>query len=153
MIRNSPLSEVTFCLDKATLTGLVLAALVVLGSMMLGGSVMMFVNVPSIVVVFGGTFAATLITDSFPVVLSAGKVAMNALREKDTAPDEMIELILKLAGVARANGVLALENEKVPPGFMEKALRMLCDGMSPEELQATLRKLTARLEKLEAQQG
>jgi chemotaxis protein MotA len=125
-------------MDKATLTGLVLSSIVIAGSMLLGGSIMMFVNVPSIVVVFGGTFAATLITDSFPVVLGAGKVAMNAILEKGTPADEALDVILRLAGVARANGVLALENEEVPPGFMEKALRLLCDGMAPEELSVTL---------------
>lgn len=125
-------------MDKATLTGLVLSVFVITGTMLLGGSLLTFVDVPSIVVVFGGTFAATLVTDSFATVLGAGKVAMNAFFEKATPLEEVLDIILRLAGVARANGVLALENEKVPPGFMEKAMRLLTDGMAPEELSLTL---------------
>ena len=125
-------------MDKGTVIGITLTLILILATMALGGSILMFFNIPSVLTVFLGTLAITLATDDLGVTLSAWKVALNAVFEKSLDGEEVLETVIRMSGIARANGVLALENEQVPPGFMEKGLRLLCDGMAPDELGATL---------------
>jgi len=125
-------------MDKGTIIGAILSVVLIGGAMMLAGSIMMYVDVQSVLVVFGGTFATTLIKDRMPVILNSVKVAMQVVKDEGHNLGETIETILRLAKVARSSGVLALENEEVPTEFMKKGLRLLCDGMAAEELQFTL---------------
>ncbi|MCP4500557.1 MAG: motility protein A [Deltaproteobacteria bacterium] len=125
-------------MDKGTVIGLILAVVLIGGAMMLAGSIMMYVDVQSVLVVFGGTFATTLVKDRLPVVMNSIKVGLKAVLDEGQDVAETIETILRLAKVARSSGVLALENEEVPTEFMKKGLRLLCDGMAAEELQFTL---------------
>ena len=125
-------------MDKATVLGLVLSAVLILGSMALGGSIMMFVDVQSVLIVFGGTLAATLTKERLPVVMSAITVAKQSFIYRVQEPQEVIEKVIHLAKLARANGVLALDGEKVPTPFMQKGLRLVCDGVTAEEVEVAL---------------
>ena len=60
-------------MDIATLIGIITAFSLVIISITLGGSVMMFVNIPSIMIVFGGTLGATLINYPLPDVFKVSK--------------------------------------------------------------------------------
>ncbi len=125
-------------MDKATIIGGIAAVVLIAGSMALGGSIMMYVDIQSILIVIGGTIATTMIKERGFIVLGAFKVAMQAVKDGGIDLDKTIETVLHLAKIARASGVLALENEEVPTEFMKKGLRLLCDGMAAEELRATL---------------
>ena len=48
-------------MDLATILGLIAGTAVVAMAILFGGSASMFVNIPSILIVFGGTLAGTLI--------------------------------------------------------------------------------------------
>ena len=52
-------------MDKGTLVGIVAGMGVVIGAMFMGGSIMAFIYIPSLLIVLGGTIAATLV--NFPV--------------------------------------------------------------------------------------
>jgi chemotaxis protein MotA len=54
--------------DIATIVGLVAGIGVICGAILMCGGVGMFVDIPSVVVVLGGTFAVTLM--KFPSVMS-----------------------------------------------------------------------------------
>ena len=47
-------------MDIATLIGLIVGALLVLGAILLGGDVAAYVNAPSVLIVVGGASCATL---------------------------------------------------------------------------------------------
>lgn len=125
-------------MDKGTLVGLFLTAILLVGAMALGGSLLMYVDPASVLIVFGGTIAATLIKEQPQVVMGAFKIAKNALVDPRHEPEQVIETIVRLAKLARANGVLALENEEMPTPFMKKGLRLVCDGVAAEEVEETL---------------
>ena len=52
-------------MDIATIVGLILGTGLVVGSILLGGSLMPFINVPSLMITVGGSIAAILI--NFPL--------------------------------------------------------------------------------------
>ena len=48
--------------------------------------------------------------------------------------DELITRITELAGIARKDGMMALEGQEVPDKFFEKGLQMLVDGADESKL-------------------
>jgi chemotaxis protein MotA len=125
-------------MDKATVVGLIVATVLIVGSMLLGGSLLMYWDLPSILIVFGGTFATTLIKESFGAMKNGFSVAKQAMVETPQDVEAIIAKLLDLAKKARESGVLALESEKMPTPFMSKGLRLVCDGVSAEEILETL---------------
>ena len=56
-------------MDLATIIGIVLSIILVLAAIVMGGSPIMFVNVPSALVVVGGTIGTTLMRNPLATVL------------------------------------------------------------------------------------
>ena len=125
-------------MDVATLIGIVGGFGLIIGSILLNGSLGAFFDVPSVLIVVGGTTMVTFIAESMHKVIGAMKVAKNAFFSKSSDSTETIKLILELSNKARREGVLALENEKVDDPFLAKGLRMAVDGIPREEIRETL---------------
>ncbi len=125
-------------MDKATLIGVVAGFGLIIGSIMLGGPLGAFINMPSLLIVIGGTVAACFIMEKMDKVIGSIKVAKNAFFDKASNPTETIKQILELSNMARREGILALENQKVDDEFLGKGLRMAVDGIPREEIRETL---------------
>ena len=125
-------------MDLATLIGLVLGFGIILLSIVTGSEITAFVDMPSLMIVFGGTIAATLIRFPLKTCLGSIKVALNAFRTKTANPSDIIKRTVELAAVVRREGLLALENEKVEDPFLEKGLRLCIDGVDPEFVRKVL---------------
>ncbi|MCB1694802.1 MAG: flagellar motor protein PomA [Halioglobus sp.] len=115
-------------MDLATLLGLVGAIGIVLAAMMFGGSALVFVNIPSLLIVLGGTFMVVMIKFSMSQFFGAFKVAARAFIFKLESPQELITTIVNLANIARKEGMLALENEEIENEFLNEGVKMLIDG-------------------------
>ncbi len=127
-------------MDIATVIGLVLAIVLVVGSIASGGSLMLFINVPSILIVFGGTLATAFIRFGMGDVLNSMKVAMNAFFVKMTPPQQIIQEIVNLANIARKNGLIVLEQQPIEDPFLKKAIMYCVDGHEAEFIDEVLRK-------------
>ena len=126
-------------MDLATIIGVVLGIGLVIGSILLGGTLSAFINIPGLAVVVGGTLAATLIMQKLNVVIGAMGVALQVLFDKSTSPESTIQLISGMAKTARKDGLLALEKVEVENPFLKKGIRLLVDGMSEENVTSVLR--------------
>lgn len=125
-------------MDIATLIGIVLGFGLIIGSILLNGSIMAFYDTPSVLIVLGGTVAVVLISERLDKVLSAVNVAKHAFIQKEPDVGATIERILQLSNKARREGILALEDETVEDPFLAKGLRMAVDGIAREEIRETL---------------
>ncbi len=125
-------------MDLATLLGLVSGFGVIIGAIAVGGSLMLFLNAPAVIIVVGGTTAATLIKFPLKTFLSAFKVAMRAFRSKADDPNKLIREALKLSQVARKSGLLALENQKIGNPFLKQGIQLAVDGNPPEFVRKAL---------------
>lgn len=119
-------------MDLATLVGIIGAFAIIIGAMAMGGSVTIFINVPSILVVFGGTLFVVLVKFELGQFLGAIKVAAKAFKFKLDSSDELIEQIVDLADAARKGGLLSLEGKEVSNDFLQKGIQLLVDGHDPE---------------------
>ncbi|MFK8077131.1 MAG: MotA/TolQ/ExbB proton channel family protein [Granulosicoccus sp.] len=127
-------------MDIATLLGLFGGLGVIVASIFLGGSVNTFVNIPSIVVVVGGTFMVTLCQISLAQFLGSFKVTLRAFMHKSIPPEKLIEEAIGLADVARKEGILALEGNDIDDKFLDDGIKLCIDGHSTETVQKMLSK-------------
>lgn len=126
-------------MDLATLIGFIAGSLIILMAILIGGDASIFVNIPGVLVVVGGTAAATLM--KFPMAdciyaLRSG-VGM-AFKDDMPNPTELVERIKDLANRARKDGLLALEDEPVNNKFFQKGIQLCVDGQQPEFVKKVL---------------
>jgi chemotaxis protein MotA len=115
-------------MDIATIIGLVSGTALVMLAIVLGGSAIIFINIPSVLIVFGGTIATTFIKFKMSDVLSTINVAMKAFLVKMEDPEIIIQEMVGFTRIAKKEGLIALEKEKPSDQFSAKALRYLSDG-------------------------
>lgn len=127
-------------MDLATLIGLIGGMVTVGLAIALGGSVMTFLNAPSLVIVIAGTILVTLMKFSLAQFLGATKVAIQAFVSSMPEQNDLIEKSVELANEARTNGLLALEEAEVPDDFFKKSINLLVDGHDPEVVKTVLNK-------------
>jgi chemotaxis protein MotA len=127
-------------MDLATVIGLVGGGGIVLLAIILGGSVGIFFNVPSVLIVVGGTFATALIRFGMGDVLNSMKVANNAFATKLSVPEQVIKEIVNLANIARKNGLIVLEQQPIADHFLKKAIMYCVDGHEAEFIEEVLNK-------------
>ncbi len=125
-------------MDLATLIGLVSAVGVILSAILLGGGLGMFVDVPSLLIVVGGTFGAVMMKFSLAQILGAFKVAIKAFIFKLDKPEQLIEQTVEMANEARKGGLLALEGKETENGFLAKGIQLMVDGHEPDVVRKTL---------------
>lgn len=120
-------------MDLATILGLVAGTSVVALAIIFGGSPGMFVNVPSLLIVFGGTIAGILIRFPLAEVVNALKLGTsNAFQQQTESTVGLIDEAVELAELSRTKGQLALENAPINNEFLRKGALMYCDGLQPE---------------------
>jgi len=121
-------------MDIATLIGVVSGFGLIIISIMMGGAPSLFINVPSVLIVVGGTIASTLINYPLSDVLGVISTLRNAFFHKEVSPASLIEKIVEYANVARREGILALESHASEAGdpFLQKSVQLAIDGTAPE---------------------
>lgn len=127
-------------MDLATVIGLIVGVLLLLMAIMLGGSLMLFINPPGALIVLGGTMAATLVRFGMKDVINAFKVAKNAFSVQLSSPNKIIEEIVNLANIARKNGLIVLEQQPIEDPFLKKSIMYCVDGHEAEFIDEVLKK-------------
>jgi len=98
------------------------------------GGIPIFIHIPSMIIVLGGTFAVTMM--AFPVSDIKGmlKVMTVTAFQKTSTPTEEIERIVEYANLARREGLLALESklQEVDDTFFAKGIQLVIDGFSAD---------------------
>ncbi len=127
-------------MDLATIIGLVGGSGLVLSAIIMGGSAKIFLNIPGMLIVFGGTLAVSFIKFSMGDVINSIKVAMKAFMAKLDQPEKVIEEMISYAKIAKNEGLIALESKKPKDAFAAKALRYLSDGLDQGLIEDMLNK-------------
>jgi chemotaxis protein MotA len=124
-------------MDPALLIGVGATLVAIFGSIILeGGSPMAIILIPALVLVFGGTLGAAIAGGIMRDVKALPKQMIKAATAKLTAPDQVVETLVRLAERARREGILALEDElnSVDDPFLRRGIQMAVDGIDPEEV-------------------
>lgn len=122
-------------MDIGTIIGLVVGVIAILGSMIMGGgNPASLINVPSLIVVFGGTLGAVVIGFPLACVTGIHKIILKAVFAEPVDPKQIVRDIVGYAETARREGILALENavEDMKDPFIVRGIKMAVDGTDPE---------------------
>ena len=129
-------------MDLASIIGVILAVVLIVGSILVGGgSFGSFIDIPSMLVVIGGAFAAAMISFPLKSLLSMPMVVKNVFLNKPPSIGSLIEQLVSLAETARRDGLLALEGrlEEVDNDFIKLGIQMAVDGTRPEVIEDIMR--------------
>jgi chemotaxis protein MotA len=112
----------------------------VLWAIMMGGPLTIFIDIPSVLIVFGGTIGCTLIHYPFKEIALAVSVGKKAVFVQEMAINALITQLMEYANKARKEGILALQGamEAVQDDFLKKAMQMAVDGQEPATLRDML---------------
>ncbi|MES9858408.1 MAG: flagellar motor protein PomA [Sedimenticola sp.] len=127
-------------MDIATIVGLLGGFGIIIGAIASGGDVMLFVNVPSLLIVVGGTFMVTLMQVTLKDFLGSFAIGLKGFLYKTDDPSQLIEEAVQLADVARKNGLLALEGQEISNPFLKQGIGLCVDGHDPGLVQKMLGK-------------
>jgi chemotaxis protein MotA len=126
--------------DLATLVGLIGGIGFVVMAMVLGGSLMMFFDVTSILIVVGGSAFVVMMKFTLGQFFGAGKIAGKAFMFKADEPEDLIAKIVEMADAARKGGFLALEEMEISNTFMQKGIDLLVDGHDADVVRSAMQK-------------
>ncbi|MFC1781097.1 motility protein A [Planctomycetota bacterium] len=127
-------------MDIATIVGVVLGFIVIVGAIVVGGGWQSFVHIPSLAITIGGMLCSTLIHFSLPQFLGIFSVIKKTIVTKIPPASELIQNMVNFAAINRRDGALALEQEipKITDLFFVKGLQMLIDGQESESIRDLL---------------
>lgn len=128
-------------MDIATIVGVVVGFFLIISAIMSASALSVFIHIPSMMIVMGGTLAGTLIHFPLARVLSVVSVIKNTVLFKPPDIQEEIDRIVSYASLARKEGMLALESklEDNPDPFLAKGIRMVIDGLPKETIADIMR--------------
>jgi chemotaxis protein MotA len=128
-----------FVMDISTGLGLLAGAVVVLTMIFMGGDLHMFISEHAIIIIFGGSFAATLIrfplSSMFHGLPLGAKFAFTMRRMTQR---ELVDEIAGLAEIARKQGPIGLEKVEIEDPFLAKGIRFVADGYDAEFIRDNL---------------
>ena len=128
-------------MDIGTIAGLAIAIVAIFLSIIMGGgNPASLINVPSILVVFGGTGGAILASFPLASVLKVHTVILKSIFGSNPNPDKTIKDLVGYAEIARREGILSLENhtEDMDDPFIVRGIKMAVDGTDPELIRTIL---------------
>lgn len=128
-------------MDKATVVGLVMAWVALVGSALWEGThLSALINAPAFMLIVGGTLGVTMMSYPLKTTLNIGKVLKNAFFEKHMDLAETIRTLVRFSERARREGLLVLESEvaKIQDEFLKKGIQLVADGFDMQVTRAIL---------------
>lgn len=127
-------------MDITTLLGIASGMGLVLLAIAQGGGVGLFINVQAMMITVGGCIGATLINFPLPKVIGVTSVVRKAFFYKQVSPEKMIKTLVEFTGLARREGLLALEGRlsEMEDTFLQKGIQMAIDGTAMETIRDIL---------------
>jgi len=119
-------------MDITTILGVVIAiGGILFGQLLEGGHVGSIVQGTAALIVFGGTIGAVAVSYPLKDFVRGLKLAGMALRDRKNDLEQIVQQIVELAGVARRDGVLALEQRLpgIQDDFLRRAVGFIVDGV------------------------
>ena len=127
--------------DFGTLIGLITGVgIIVLGIITGGGELYWFVNLNSILIVIGGTFAATMVNLPMKAVTNTFSIVKNVFEGEDYDYGRVIDEIVQKATKARKDGLLSLEADlgKMREGFFKNGIELAINERDAKRLRTFL---------------
>ncbi|MCX7794611.1 MAG: flagellar motor protein [Thermodesulfovibrionales bacterium] len=128
-------------MSRSSIIGLLMGCIAIIGgNMMEGGRIESIIQPTAAVIVFGGTFGATLLSFPMKDIIKAIKALKEVFGKESIDHEEYIKELLRYSVITRKSGLVGLEQEinRQEDPFIRRALRLAVDGAQPEALREIL---------------
>ncbi len=127
-------------MDIATILGVMSAFGLVCLAIFMGGGIQLFINVPALMIVVGGTLGATMINYPLRDVFGVFNVVKKALLTKNVSNRELIKRFIDFSSKSRKEGIMALEDEikDVKDELLKNGIQLTIDGLEPQAIRDVL---------------
>lgn len=129
-------------MDLSSIIGLVSGLGFISVTILFGSSLMLFWNLPSVMIVVGGTIASTMIAFPLSDFLSVFKVSMKVFMFKIEKPVNIIANLVEISNKARKGGLLSIEGDikNANDPYLARALQMTVDGVKTVDIAGIMQK-------------
>ncbi len=127
-------------MDLGTVIGIVLILGLLFSAMAMGVGIGAYIDVPSALIVIGGSMGALLISFKMETMKQFTKIFMVAIKPPQEDKVELIKKLVEFATSARRDGILSLEAaaNQEENEFLKKGLSMAVDGNEPDTIRELL---------------
>ena len=128
-------------LDIATVGGVGGAFFMIFVAILAGSSLRAFLDIPSAMIVFGGTSAAVLASFSLSDLVEAIKPISGLIYRRDWNENSIGNYMLYLSDMVRKKGTLSMEmhlKDIADHPFLYKSMMMVIDQGSPEDIESVM---------------
>ena len=121
-------------MDLGLLFGFIGTWVLIFWALMAGGNMMIYVDIPSVILVIGASFTSVFIVFPAGIVKGLANVIKKAVFWKTDDINKLIEDMVSFAEIARRDGILSLENsvKDIDDQFIVQGIQMAVDGTDPE---------------------
>ncbi|HEX4890766.1 MAG TPA: MotA/TolQ/ExbB proton channel family protein [Alphaproteobacteria bacterium] len=129
-------------MDLATILGLGGGVLLVLISVMLGGNALAFLNLPSLLIVLGGTITVTMISYSIPEMLNTQRLILQTLFTARDDVQQIAREVIAISERARRQGEKDIERlikTLADKPMLARGFTMILDGIPAADVEQILR--------------
>ncbi len=121
-------------MDVATIVGLAITFGTFFVGIFMSGSIGQYINVPSLVIVLGGTVGASILAVDMSTVKAVPGMLKLILKKQKVDALGILAQLVRYAEMARREGILSLDKElkNIEDPFIQKAVQLLVDGTDPE---------------------
>jgi chemotaxis protein MotA len=130
-------------MEITTIMGLFLGIFAVIGGQVLeGGHIGSIMQLTAAIIVFGGTFGATVLSFTLSDLKKGFKYFFSIFKASGENPQDLLKILTNFAGIARKNGILALQSKvaDIKNQFLKRATTYAVDGYEPAVIQDILEK-------------
>src|ERR1700709_635354 len=126
-------------MDIMTTVGLLAGLAVIVTMVMLGGDLHMFISEHAMIIIFGGSIAATMIRFPLGVMLHGMPLGLKfAFTMSKLSARDLVDELARIAEIARKQGPVGLEKVETNEPFLAKGIRYVADGYDLEFIRDNL---------------
>lgn len=126
-------------MDLASFIGILSGLSLIMGAIFYEGNIGDFINIPGMMIVFGGTIAATLLTFQFKDVVTAVRAAVLVFSQGKADANEMVHTMVGLCSLTRRKGLIALQHVKSDSNLLKRACTLISDSSDEAAIRSSLR--------------
>jgi chemotaxis protein MotA len=128
-----------FAMDIMTSIGLACGFAVITLIMLMGGNLEMFWSEHAVIIIFGGSIAATMIRFPLSAILHGLPLgAKFAFTMSRLSARDLVDELARIAEIARKQGPVGLEKVETDEPFLAKGIRYVADGYDLEFIRDNL---------------
>lgn len=128
-------------MDISTIGGLGLGVVMIVGSIIVGGTpLVLYWDLTSVMITIFGSFGALMVANPLRRILALMKYINHTLKEPKYEYEKVISSLVNFSEKARREGLLALEDDldEVDQEFMRAGIQLVVDGTDPEVIRSIL---------------